>query len=78
MWFISAALFVLLSPGFLLTIPSAKGGLFMSGKTSVAAVVVHALIFAVVSHFVSQYYNSVQGFKSMVLVPPRKALPKMR
>jgi len=38
-------LFILLSPGLLITIPP---GAFVSGKTSISAVFVHAVIFAVV------------------------------
>ena len=39
------ALFVILSPGVLLTIPPLSRGLFMSGQTSFIAVVVHAVVF---------------------------------
>jgi hypothetical protein len=38
-------LFVLLSPGILLTIPPTKGGLLMSRETSVYAVLAHAILF---------------------------------
>lgn len=41
-------LFVLLSPGMLLTLPPVGGNMFMSHKTSVIAVLVHAVIFALV------------------------------
>ena len=41
-------LFVVLSPGVLLTIPPGSGGLFLSGQTSFAAAAVHALVFAAV------------------------------
>jgi hypothetical protein len=41
-------LFVLLSPGILLTLPAGSGGVFMSGQTSVSSIVVHTLVFAVV------------------------------
>ena len=45
-------LFVVLSPGLLLTIPGSGSGLnalvnFSSGKTSVMAVIVHAVVFFV-------------------------------
>jgi hypothetical protein len=40
-------LFVLLSPGVLLTLPPVGGNVFMSGKTSLVAVLVHAAVFAV-------------------------------
>jgi hypothetical protein len=39
------ALFIILSPGVLLTIPPLSRGLFMSGQTSLMAVVVHAIVF---------------------------------
>jgi hypothetical protein len=38
-------LFILLSPGFLLTIPPMNKGILMSGQTSVTSILVHALIF---------------------------------
>lgn len=41
-------LFILLTPGVLLTIPPESKGLFMSGQTSGAAVAVHTLVFALV------------------------------
>lgn len=41
-------LFILLSPGVLLTLPPMSKGVFMSGQTSRMAVVVHAVVFAVV------------------------------
>jgi hypothetical protein len=40
-------LFVLLSPGVLLTLPPIGGKIFMSGKTSFVAVLVHAVVFYV-------------------------------
>jgi hypothetical protein len=46
--FYEVILFVLLSPGFLLTLPAEGKKVWMSGRTSVMAVLVHALIFAAV------------------------------
>jgi hypothetical protein len=40
-------LFILLSPGVLLTLPPIGGKIFMSGKTSLTAVLVHAVVFYV-------------------------------
>ena len=40
-------LFVLLSPGMLLTLPPGSNGVFTSGQTSMGAIMVHALVFAV-------------------------------
>jgi hypothetical protein len=45
---VPAVLFLLLTPGVLLTIPPGSRGVFMSGQTSVAAIAVHALVFALV------------------------------
>ena len=53
---IPTILFVLLSPGMLLTIPPASKGLFMSGQTTMAAVAVHALVFAVVFAFLRKTF----------------------
>jgi hypothetical protein len=48
---VPAVLFVLLSPGVLLTIPPGSRGVFMSGQSSVTAVGVHTLVFALVFSF---------------------------
>ena len=45
---VPTVLFILLSPGLLLTIPPGSGGLFRSGQTSLSAVISHALVFALV------------------------------
>jgi hypothetical protein len=45
---VTTLLFLLLSPGLLLTIPAGTGGLFRSGQTSIYASVTHAAVFAVV------------------------------
>lgn len=45
---VTTLLFVALSPGMLLTIPSESGGLFRSGQTSLASQLVHTLVFALV------------------------------
>ena len=67
MWFIPL-LFILLSPGLLLTIPPVGKKMFMSGQTSTLAVLVHALIFTVLLYVIKQYYMSStkkdeEGFK---------------
>ncbi len=41
-------LFLLLSPGVLLTLPPGSRGIFMSGQTSLVAALVHAFVFAFV------------------------------
>lgn len=48
-------LFVLLSPGVLLTLPPVGSQIFMSGKTSLIAVLVHAVVFVGVLYY-------LQGF----------------
>ena len=57
---VPVVLFVLLSPGLLLTIPPLSRGLLTSGQTSVMAVLVHAVVFALVYSFLRrtfpQYY----------------------
>lgn len=45
MLFAATVLFILLSPGVLLTLPPIGGKIFMSGKTSLMAVLVHAVVF---------------------------------
>ena len=45
---VTTVLFVVLSPGLLLTLPPGSKGVLRSGETSVAAAVTHALVFALV------------------------------
>jgi hypothetical protein len=45
---VTTALFIILSPGLLLTLPPGSSGVFRSGQTSVAAAVTHSLVFALV------------------------------
>ena len=47
MLLLATVLFVLLSPGVLLTLPPIGGRIWMSGKTSLIAVLVHAVVFYV-------------------------------
>jgi hypothetical protein len=53
-------LFVVLSPGVLLTIPPCSKGLFMSGQTSLMAVAVHAVVFYLVAVYVLPELTSRQ------------------
>jgi hypothetical protein len=57
---VPAVLFVMLTPGVLLTLPPMNGGVFMSGQTSPVAVGAHTLVFALVFAFLRgqfpQYY----------------------
>ena len=57
-------LFVLLSPGMLLTLPPVGRNIFMSQKTSLLAVLVHAVIFALVYMNIGNIpiLNQMDGF----------------
>ncbi len=48
-------LFILLSPGLLLTLPPIGRGIFMSGKTSMMAIIVHAIVFYIVAYLLRSY-----------------------
>ena len=54
--FVPALLFVLLTPGLLLTIPPKNGGLFRSGQSSPMAVGAHTLVFALLFAFLRGQY----------------------
>ena len=43
--FVPVILFILLSPGMLLTLPAGRKGVYMTRETSVSAVLVHAVVF---------------------------------
>jgi hypothetical protein len=45
---VTTSLFIILSPGILLTIPAGSKGLFTSGQTSPSSAVVHTIVFALV------------------------------
>ena len=45
---VTTSLFLLLSPGLLLTLPPGSKGVYMSGETSVESVMIHAIVFAVI------------------------------
>jgi hypothetical protein len=64
-------LFVVLSPGVLLTLPPVGSKIFMSQKTSLLAVAVHAIVFYLVATYVLPELTSRQvlgseGFKGVV------------
>ena len=53
-----AALFFLLTPGVVLTLPPGPKGIFFSGQTSIAAALVHALVFVLVlAYFRRSFYE---------------------
>jgi len=58
-------LFVLLSPGVLLTLPPVGGQVFMSGKTSLIAVLVHAVIFTLILTQLEFEFDETEGFRGM-------------
>ena len=62
---LEAILFILLSPGFLLTIPPIGKKLFASGKTSTAAILVHTLVFVTILYFRRSIpiLNRLEGFQ---------------
>lgn len=67
MYFLATLLFVLLSPGLLLTLPAVGKSVFMSGKTSTIAILVHALVFYLVLNF-KEYIpiiNMIDGFQDV-------------
>ena len=55
-------LFVLLSPGVLLTLPAVGKGFFMTNRTSTLSVFVHAVIFAAILYCANRYYEKKEGF----------------
>jgi hypothetical protein len=62
---ISALLFLLLSPGILLTLPPVGKKVFMSGQTSLQAVLVHAAVFAAVLYSLKKsgmWATKTEGF----------------
>jgi len=52
---VPAILFVLLTPGVILTLPPNGGSIFFSGQTGIVPVMVHALVFSIV-------WASTRGF----------------
>ncbi len=50
-WFLPTLLFVVLSPGVLLTLPPLGKGIWMSRQTSLMAVAVHAVVFALAFNY---------------------------
>ena len=56
--FYKVLLFVLLSPGFLLTLPPKGKKIWMSSQTSVLAVLTHALIFAAILMYLEKVYRN--------------------
>jgi len=57
-FFVTLALFIVLSPGLLLTLPSGTKGLFNSMQTSVVAILLHGIIFTCLHQLVMQCYRN--------------------
>lgn len=55
---VAVILFILLSPGLLLTIPPVGRSAFMSGRTSSLAVLVHAAIFGLLLYVLEGSYTT--------------------
>lgn len=60
-WLYLAALFFVLSPGVVLTLPAGSRGFFFSGQTSLVAAAVHALVFVLVLSYVKRHM--MDGFE---------------
>ena len=54
-------LFIVLSPGVLLTLPPVGKKIFMSGKTSLLAVAVHAVVFYLALCYIVPYIEGFEG-----------------
>lgn len=61
-------LFIVLSPGLLLTLPPVGKSVFMSGKTSMVSVLVHAVVFYLVAVYV---VPSLEGFQKAMPISMR-------
>jgi hypothetical protein len=61
-WLCLAALFFVLSPGVLLTLPPGSKGVFFSGQTSLVAAAVHALVFVLVLCYLKRFM--LEGFEA--------------
>ena len=72
-WLYLAALFFVLSPGVVLTLPAGSRGVFFSGQTSLVAAAVHALVFVLVLCYLKRFF--MEGFENgpaegVVACPP--------
>ena len=54
---VAVVLFILLTPGILITLPPVGKNIFMSGKTSITAILVHAVVFYFAYMYLSQMYE---------------------
>jgi len=63
-WLSATILFIVLSPGLLLTLPALSKGIFMSGQTSIMAILVHAVIFGILYQLYLNTCRVWEGFAS--------------
>ena len=72
-------LFILLSPGLLITLPPASKHVFMSCETSVSAVFLHAIIFAIALYYINYIpvLNQIDGFVNPALMNKKTQLKRM-
>lgn len=68
----ATVLFILLSPGLLLTLPPVGKKWYRSGQTSVTAILVHAIVFAVLLKYIEYIpiLNRLEGFQDTSIAPP--------
>lgn len=76
MMLIATLLFILLSPGILLTLPAGSKGIVMSGQTSLMAVLVHAVLFYFLLPLLAPMARrlGLEGFQT-ANEPPGGAIP---
>lgn len=70
-------LFIVLSPGVLLTLPPVGSKVFMSGKTSLLAVAVHAVVFYLAAMYVLPSLG-LEGFKVSSVKKAKKTNSKKK
>jgi hypothetical protein len=63
----TVVLFILLSPGVLLTIPPGPNGYFFSGERSFVATVVHAILFTIILY----YKHDIPGLRELMNLSDR-------
>jgi hypothetical protein len=49
-------LFILLSPGFIITLPSTEKGFYMSRETSIQSIFFHALVFSLIYFLLRKFF----------------------
>ena len=72
MLYLAALLFIVLSPGVLLTLPAGSKGVFMSGQTSLLA---HAAVFYFALPIVHRLVAGYEGFENVTCKPNEQRCP---